>query len=245
MTYSIDQAPRRIIAVHGSASTGAQWRRLKRDSPCGLVVLTPDRPGYGDAERQTRCSAEALLDVIGDAGRPIHLVGHSYGGALVLNLAAHRPERVASLTLIEPTAFHLLRDRGGVEDLLGFATIQRLASTFAEGAPEERPEAAIAGFVDFWNGAGAWDRMKPDLHSLLLQQKDAVARDFKEALAETWPVERCANITCPTLVIRGAASPAPARRVANLVAAAIPSARAVEIAGAGHMAPVTHVAIVN
>src|SRR6185503_3141479 len=41
---------------------------------------------------------------------PAHLVGHSYGGAVALNVAHSRGAMLRSLTLIEPVAFHLLRD---------------------------------------------------------------------------------------------------------------------------------------
>ena len=40
---------------------------------------------------------------------PIHLVGHSYGGGVALRFALSFPERLRSLTLIEPSCFHLLK----------------------------------------------------------------------------------------------------------------------------------------
>jgi pimeloyl-ACP methyl ester carboxylesterase len=39
----------------------------------------------------------------------MHLVGHSYGGGVALRAAVERPERIASLTLYEPSAFHPLK----------------------------------------------------------------------------------------------------------------------------------------
>src|SRR6266516_1098475 len=36
---------------------------------------------------------------------PVHLIGHSYGGGVALRVAVERSNRIASLTLYEPTAF--------------------------------------------------------------------------------------------------------------------------------------------
>ena len=56
----------------------------------------------------------------------MHLVGHSYGGGLALRIARERPEMVRSLTLVEPSCFHLLRQTGGHEQSL-FREITEIA----------------------------------------------------------------------------------------------------------------------
>ena len=40
---------------------------------------------------------------------PLHMVGHSHGGAILARIAARGPDRVRSLTLVEPTLFFLLK----------------------------------------------------------------------------------------------------------------------------------------
>ena len=51
-----------------------------------------------DSRRQRRCAG--LLDA--EADRPVLVVGHSFGGAVALNLAATRPDLVAALVLLDP-----------------------------------------------------------------------------------------------------------------------------------------------
>jgi pimeloyl-ACP methyl ester carboxylesterase len=53
------------------------------------------------------------------------------------------------------------------------------------------------------------------------------------------------QIAVPALVLRGTQSPRPTRRIAELVAKALPAARLETIDGAGHMLPLTHPESVN
>jgi pimeloyl-ACP methyl ester carboxylesterase len=74
----------------------------------GADVILYDQRGHGLSERprtgyRVSDSADdlaAILDALGVAG-PVHLVGHSYGGAVALRFAVGYPERVASILLLE------------------------------------------------------------------------------------------------------------------------------------------------
>ena len=74
--------------------------------------------------------AIALIDRSDDK---VHLVGHSYGGGVALNVALARPDRIASMALYEPSAFHLLRQMGerGAEPYAEIAGVARTASARA------------------------------------------------------------------------------------------------------------------
>ncbi|ORC22266.1 hypothetical protein A7979_00410 [Rothia nasimurium] len=72
-------------------------------------VYIPDLPGFGrsepipDAEHTVSTYAAWLIDFIETAvGRPVHLVGHSFGSIVVAYLALVRPQLVERLTLINP-----------------------------------------------------------------------------------------------------------------------------------------------
>jgi pimeloyl-ACP methyl ester carboxylesterase len=80
-----------------------------------------DLYGYGESDSWpgngpfTLTAEAALADAVLPTGNGlIHLVGHSYGGAVALRFATQYPERLRSLVLIEPVAFHLLRDEGPI-----------------------------------------------------------------------------------------------------------------------------------
>src|SRR5215510_8252736 len=123
-----------IVLLHCSGSTGAQWRALAAELGDRYRVLTPDLIGYGAAapwsgRGQFRLADEAapVRSVIGRVAEPVHLVGHSYGGAVALHIARTRPELLRSLTLIEPSAFHLLRN-GDANDLAAWREITGVAT---------------------------------------------------------------------------------------------------------------------
>lgn len=240
-----------VVALHGSASTGAQWRRLVGELATHYDVVRPDLPGYGRQQAivlhgspSLDGDASVLARVAQDAGVPIHIVAHSYGAAVALKFALNQPERVASLTLIEPVLFHLLRS-GETQDMVHYTEISSVAGAVRMAAQFGVPEKGMARFIDYWNGDGAWDGMKSSLQAALAGQLTQVARNFTAAFAESWDAAEAARITCPTRIIAAENSRGPARRVAEIVTEAIPQAELITVAGVGHMAPVTHPERIN
>ncbi|HUL09833.1 MAG TPA: alpha/beta fold hydrolase [Candidatus Acidoferrum sp.] len=241
-----------VLLLHSSASSSAQWRALTEILQARWRVLAPDLHGYGQTDQRRGPPSPGLTDeaalagaVLDDAER-IHLVGHSFGGAVALRLAAERPERLLSLTLVEPVAFHLLRGApaGAAEHQL-YREVAELAADVTQAAEEEDGRRGMARFVDYWNGAGAWLRMRPDLQSALALQAARVALDFHATMTEPMRPEALQRIAAPTLILRGSASPRPTRRIAALLARLLPNAHLQTIEGAGHMLPLTHAAAVN
>jgi len=95
-----------LVMIHGFASDALSWTPL--EGPLGRrPLIRIDLPGHGKSPARPVDGFEALLDEVGTAfdalsTEPVHLLGHSLGGAVCLALADSRPERVASLTLIAP-----------------------------------------------------------------------------------------------------------------------------------------------
>jgi pimeloyl-ACP methyl ester carboxylesterase len=143
-----------------------------------------------------------------------------YGSAVGLRFAVEQPERLLSLTLVEPVAFHLLRAAPGESadhDLFREVAEMAVAVTKAVASGDDR--GGMARFIDYWNGAGAWMRMRPELQAALARRTAKVALDFEATMTDPTPIEALQRIAVPTLVLRGSASPRPTRRIAELVAA--------------------------
>lgn len=105
-----------VILVHGSMSTGLETFSEQKPLSDKYRLIVIDRRGYGGSPF-TACSnfeedAEDLVDLL-DSGA--HLVGQSYGAIVCLVAAGMKPEKVLSLTVIEPPAYGVLRGHGSVE----------------------------------------------------------------------------------------------------------------------------------
>lgn len=238
-----------VIALHGSASTGAQWRSLSEYLAVHFEVIAPDLAGYGRSGRpvaRPTLAAEAafLRPVLDAAGGPVHLIGHSFGGAVALALAITVPDAVQSLTLIEPAAFRLLLNDDATDRMLNTeiaAVAERVRTDLDAGQREKAAEA----FIDYWNGVGAWARSSSHLQALILSAMDRVIENFTALAAPGLTARALKTISVPTLVIAGLETPLPALRTAELVAETIAGAQLALIAGAGHMVPLTDPHIVD
>src|SRR3984893_6701264 len=99
--------PTRVLALHGVTGHANRWQTLATHHLADVTVVAPDLIGHGRSSWDAPWTIDAnvaalaaLLDAAG--GRPAVGVGHSFGGAIALNLAAARPDLVAALVLLDP-----------------------------------------------------------------------------------------------------------------------------------------------
>ena len=242
-----------VLLLHSSASSSAQWRSLTETLQNSHRVLAPDLYGYGETDPWPGQGPFSLSDeaalvnaILARSSGPIHLVGPSYGGAVALRFAVQQPERLRSLTLIEPVAFHLIRDTppDGTDSAL-FLEVMEIAALVRRATASGDYRGAMARFVEYWNGHDAWAQTKPEVRAAIARRMPKVALDFWATTTETTPRAAFRQIAVPTLVLRGARSPQPTRCIAELVADNLPEGRLQTIDGAGHMLPLTHKEAVN
>jgi pimeloyl-ACP methyl ester carboxylesterase len=240
-----------VVLLHSTGASGSQWRRLAAALGDRFHVIAPDLCGYGGtAPWNGRCeislAAEAaLVAALTDRfAQPVHLVGHSFGGAVALRLAQDRPDLLTSLVLIEPVAFHLLRG-GDAIDAQAFEEISELAAAVARAVTCGDFYGGCRRFVDYWSGDGAWAAMPEEKRAPLAARLAKVALDFWSALNDPARLRDLAALDLPTLVIRGGVSPRPVQRIAWHLGRRLPHTRLETLEQAGHMAPLTHAVEVN
>jgi pimeloyl-ACP methyl ester carboxylesterase len=237
-----------VVLLHCSSGSSAAWLPVMEHLGQGYRVLAPDLLGYGQSAPWPRHAAlppdgelgvvEALLNA---AGRPAHLVGHSYGGAVALSAARRFPGRVASLTLIEPVAFHLLR-RADEPD--GWREVAALAERHLALVGEGHDAAAAEAFIAYWMGPKAWYQMPDAARDSAVRTAAKVAAEWRLMFAASDNLDAIAGIETPTLLVCGGRTRTPARGVVEILRQALPRARHYEIADAGHMSPLSHPAAV-
>jgi pimeloyl-ACP methyl ester carboxylesterase len=233
-----------ILLLHCSSGSSAAWLPVMNQLAHDYHVLVPDLLGYGrcapwprDAVLPPDGELGAVEVLLGVAGRPVHLVGHSYGGTVALNAARRYPRQVASLTLIEPVAFQLLR-RADEPD--GWGEIAALAEGHLALVREGRDAAAAEAFVTYWTGPKAWQQMPDAARDSVVRSAAKVAAEWRLMFAHGDDHKAIAAIDSPTLLICGGRTRMPARRIIEILRQALPHARHLEIADAGHMSPLSH-----
>jgi pimeloyl-ACP methyl ester carboxylesterase len=238
--------PAPVIALHCSGADGGQWRKLPAVLGPRYEVFTPSfigcpeiGPWTGERAFTLADEARAVIGLVDVLAAPVHLVGHSYGGAVALKVASARPSAVASLTLYEPSAFHLLR-QVGARGHGAAAEIEAVASAIGAGLVSGAYQAAAAHFVDYWNGAGAWAALRPGVRDALIRWLPKAPLDFRALIEDTTPIASYGRIACPVHIIRGQYARGPSRLIADVLARALPRATLDVLPGAGHMGPVTH-----
>jgi len=236
----------RVIALHCSGAGASEWRALAEalagqhdiEAPehfgCESTGTWPGEHAFTLADEAAK--AVALIDA--SAGK-LHLVGHSYGGGVALHAALVRPDRIASIALYEPSVFHLLRQMGA-PGALALAEIGRVADGVCRGVLSGDYRGAAAGFVDYWNGPGAWEAMCPAAQNALIRWVPKGPLEFSALIENATPASAYRALNAPVLMLRGEHAPMPSRLIAQWLAQLLPTARLTVVGGAAHMGPLTH-----
>ena len=102
-----------LICVHGVTGHGERFRRLAEEHWAKRFhVIAPDLRGHGRSEWEPPWTYPTYVADLVDTADALGIgaadwIGHSFGGRLVLELAAAHPERVRRAVLLDP-AIHVL-----------------------------------------------------------------------------------------------------------------------------------------
>lgn len=108
---------RPVVLLHGLFGSGANLGALARSLRDGYRVLAPDLPGHGRSPTQVRYDLSGMAATLSawlsreEVGKA-HLVGHSLGGKIAMQLALEYPDQVRSLVVadIAPVSYPARHD---------------------------------------------------------------------------------------------------------------------------------------
>lgn len=206
----------------------------------GYRAIVYHRRGYAgsspmDGDGSVTRDAAECRDLIAALGLSMaHVVGYSYSGAVGLQLAADAPERVQSLTLIEPPPVHVT---SAVE--FRAANARLLDVRHSQG-----PDAALDVFLSLAIGPN-WrieleQRLPGAAEQMLRDSTTFLDTDLPALLAWHFDAEHARQITCPVLHIGGTDSGPWFAEVRDLILSWLPQSEDVLISGADHSLTLTH-----
>ena len=131
-----------VVCLHGLNAHGRRFRKLAQERLARRFrVLAPDLRGHGGSDWEPPWTIAThvhdLLETLDDASiRDADWVGHSFGGRLVLELAALNAGRIRRAVLLDP-AIQLLPH-------VGFDFAERERDDRAYNSPEEAIDERLA-----------------------------------------------------------------------------------------------------
>jgi pimeloyl-ACP methyl ester carboxylesterase len=211
-------------------------------------VLTPDLLGYASSGPwpagkpfHYQADVDAIVTLVASVGEPVHLVGHSYGGFLACHVARAMPASIASLAVYEPVTFSVLDPVADADALAGLAVMKTTWDPDDSGVDD----AWLAAFVDWWNGPGAWATLPADTKASFRAVGWKLFQEVVTLAADRTGAAGFATITAPALLLYGSTSPMTEQRTVERLASALPASTLRRFEGVGHMAPITHHAMID
>jgi len=255
-------APEPVLCVHGMAGSTTNWTdfmaEIAGDFDCDAV----DLPGSGwspppatMAGYSIAALAAVVTRVIEQRGRgPVHLVGNSMGGLILVRVAATRPDLVQTLTLVSPALpDRLIRPSAIRVPLLGLPMIgEWLLGREDEFPAESRVQELLSAL---FHDAATVNPQR--FHEAVAEMERRVALGYaNESLAgaaraitaeylrparaagNAWRLARA--VSCPVLAIYGSHDRLVNPKLAGRTAREFPDCHVIVLPYTGHVAQMEH-----
>lgn len=235
--------PRRMLALHCTLAHSGAWRALAGQVADMATMIAPDMLSHGRSpdwdglgDYQDRIVA-AVAHLLEDG---MDIIGHSFGATVALRLAVEYPEKVRSLTLIEPVYFAIaLQD---APELV--AKHDADADPFANAMQAGDNALAARLFNRMWSSGGPrWPDL-PEASRAAMTRAISVVPACQLSLYDDRPGMLAPGVldrvTAPCLLLRGSLTHPVIGAVNDGLARRLPDAQSMVIDGAGHMVPISH-----
>lgn len=238
-----------VVLLHSSGNSSRQWTDLIEGLRPRHAVHAPDFHGHGRRRPWDRAAPITLADEVAliapvlESGRPVHLVGHSIGGAVALKAATLYPNAVVSVVVYEPVLFRWQLDDDAESDASRAVldVVRRMRACLDRG----NAYRAAAIFLEYWSGRGAWEVVPASARDVLAGRMRHVLGHFDALFSDRLSPIDLKRVACPMLFLSGERTVASTRRIAGLLREQLPRAAHEVMRGMDHLGPVKRAAEFN
>jgi pimeloyl-ACP methyl ester carboxylesterase len=219
-----------VLLIHGAGMDSTVWQLQTRYlGHHGIRAVAVDLPGHGRSEGPALTTVGAMADwvarfISAAAFDSVHMVGHSMGTFIALELASRYPTLTASITLCGAATGMPVHP-----DLLAAADndLPAAAALMAAWGHDKPAHVGTNPTPGLWMLGGA--------RALVENSKPGVlATDFRACMAYDNALGAASAVTCPATVVIGLGDKMTPPKGGRALAAALPGATVVELAGTGH-----------
>jgi pimeloyl-ACP methyl ester carboxylesterase len=233
-----------VVLLHGSPGTSKAWSKVAERLADRYHVIAPNLPGYGEtsaapagAPPDNAYAARLVETLLAEVGTPRVLAGHSYGGVIALRVALAGAVAPRALALFEPVAVPVLEALGETDT---YAESKAVFDGYI-AAFEGGDGAAVGTMVDYWFGAGTFERMPSPTKEFLVAHTAHNVRDVRATFRERYTADALRRLPMPVQVVCGTRSPEAMTRICRGIASHAPQGSLVTLEKATHALTATHV----
>jgi pimeloyl-ACP methyl ester carboxylesterase len=193
-----------VVFIHGAVGDYRNWvhqveglRRDYRVIALSLRASSPNALSRSPASPATGnwSDTDDVIELIEHLGAgPVHLIGHSSGGAVALDVAVRRPDLLRSLVLEEPAA--------GLGELS--PEMQSLLASVRDRIGRGDARTAVRDFLSFASGDGFFDSQSAECQQIFVE--NAATLSIGQPPPDT-TCEAAGTIQAPVLYLQGEISP--------------------------------------
>jgi pimeloyl-ACP methyl ester carboxylesterase len=229
-----------LILVHSAISDLRNWSQQIDDFAKRYRVIAysqryhyPNKATGKESDFTFDQNAADLLAVVKQLNLgKVHVIGHAYGGAVVVHAAIAEPNLFRSVAVMEPPFEALLPELQA--NAARYARNQIFSMVRKEILKRHNVEGAMHTFVDWSRTSGTWDALSSDGRQRYLDNGNALAAYSAHPEASTFSCDEGKKLTVPLLVVQGEASAPNHRIISSTLAECVAGAKRAVIRQAGH-----------
>ena len=232
-----------ILFIPGSYSTYGAWNPIRKSLPQSFRFVATSICDYGGTQ-ETRTIGDLGMDhqirlieaVANKIVEPVHLVGHSFGGAIAFGAAFSKKIDVLSITTFEANPFNPVVE-GRKKQLL--TQTRQICNDFEAAYYRGEPDAA-GRIIDFWGGENSFANMPEPVKEYCQSTVYANVLDWRTAFSFEAGIADYSQLKIPVQLVRGGLANPLMVEITNILNDHLPDCRHAEVDQANHFLITSH-----